>query len=344
MSRLAFTFRLLFAQPRIAGRERLGVLVALVLLGVLLIVPEWISEYRAAQLRDALLLSVVALSLDYLWGRSHTLVLGHALFFGIGAYGMAVATTKLGWPTGAGLALGVAAAGAVAACSGYFLLFAGVRLHFFAVLTMAMSLIATQIAVSWSSVTGGDVGILGIPPIAFDLAGLSYSSAEGLQSYYGALVVAFTALLLFWLACRGPYGKILEAIGSNETRASTLGFNTSLHLLIAFTVSSAVAALAGALFASASGVVAPDLLGPIVSTEILIWVAIGGRGTFIGPLIATLLVTQVSHAVSSYSTSLWPLILGALFLLVVFALPDGLASLVRKAQETAARLRRNPAQ
>lgn len=330
MARLGNACRLLFAQPRLADRERLGIAVALVLLFVLVAVPMASSEYRTAQLRDALLLAVLALSLDYLWGRSHTLVLGHALFFGIGAYGMAVATTKLGWSSGAGILLGIAASMVVAVASGYFLLFAGVRLHFFAVLTMAMSLIATQIAVSWSSVTGGDVGILGIPPIEFSLGALAYSSAEGAQGYYGALVVAFGVLVVLWLACRGPYGKVLEAIGSNETRARTLGFNTSLHLLVAFTVSSGLAALAGSLFAASAGVVAPDLLGPIVSTEVLVWVAIGGRGTLVGPLIATLLVTQVSHAVSSYSTSLWPLILGALFLLIVFGLPDGLASLTRR--------------
>ena len=85
--------------------------------------------------------------------------------------------------------------------------------------------------------------------------------------------------------------------------------------------------------------VAPDLLGVIVSTEVLIWVAIGGRGSLIGPVIATLIVTQASHGISSFSTSLWPLILGALFLLVVFALPDGLASLLRKVPDFLSRRR-----
>lgn len=330
MARIAFAFRLLFAQPRLGARERLGVLVALAALALLTLYPAIGSEYRVGQLRDGLLLAIFALSLDYLWGRAHTLVLGHALFFGVGAYGMAIATTKLGWSTAGGLGLGMLVASVLAAAAGYFLLFAGVRLHFFAVLTMAMSLIATQVAVSWSAVTGGDVGILGVPPIEFSLLGLTYSGGNGTASYYGALVAVFAVMLLLWLACRGPYGRILEAVGTNENRARTLGYNTALHLLIAFTVSAAVAALAGALFASASGVVAPDLLGVLVSTEVMVWVAIGGRGTLIGPVLATLLVTQVSHAVSSFSTSLWPLILGVLFLLVVFGLPNGLASLVRK--------------
>jgi len=339
MSRLFTACRLLFAQPRLGGREKLGVLVALVTLALLIVTPFAASEYRLAQLRDALLLALLAISLDYLWGRAHTLVLGHALFFGLGAYGMAIATMKLGLSTGAGIVLGIALASALATISGYFLLFAGVRLHFFAVMTMAMSLIANQVAVSWSSVTGGDVGILGIPPIEFTLLGLRYSTAGDLESYYGALAVATMVLAVMWAACRGPYGKILEAVGTNENRARSLGFNTSLHLLLAFALAAALAALAGALFASASGVVAPDLLGVIVSTEVLIWVAIGGRGSLIGPVIATLIVTQASHSISSFSTSLWPLILGALFLLVVFALPDGLASLLRKVPEFLARRR-----
>lgn len=182
MSRLVTACRLLFAQPRLGGRERLGVLVALATLALLIAAPFAASEYRLAQLRDALLLAMLAISLDYLWGRAHTLVLGHALFFGLGAYGMAIATMKLGLSTGAGIVLGIVLASALATVSGYFLLFAGVRLHFFAVMTMAMSLIANQVAVSWSSVTGGDVGILGIPPIEFSFLGIHYSAADGLPS------------------------------------------------------------------------------------------------------------------------------------------------------------------
>ncbi|HKU97916.1 MAG TPA: branched-chain amino acid ABC transporter permease [Vineibacter sp.] len=323
--------RLLFAQGPLTPQERLAVTIALAALAVLLCAPAVGSAYTISQLRDALLLALFALSLDYLWGRAHTLVLGQALFFGVGAYAMAIATTKLGWSTGAGIGLGIAVAVALAISSGYFLLFAGVRLHFFAILTMAMSLIAYQVIVSWSSVTGGDVGILGIPPITIDLFGIVYSTADETAAYYGALAVTSLMLLALWLACRGPYGHVLDAIGTNEMRARTLGYNTSLHLLIAFAVAAAIAALAGALYAAASGVVAPDLLGVLPSTEVMVWVAIGGRGTLIGPLLATLLVTQFGHAVSSYSTSLWPLVLGSLFVLVVFAIPDGLAALVRTA-------------
>jgi len=339
MGRMLAASRLLFAQGPLGPTERLGVLVALAALAVLVLYPAIGSAYRIAQLRDALLLALFALSLDFLWGRAHTLVLGQALFFGVGAYALAIATTRLGWSSGAGIALGIAVSTALAAGSGYFLLFAGVRLHFFAILSMAMSLIAYQLVVSWSSVTGGDIGILGIPPITVSLLGLSYSAAGEAAGYYGALAVTFLALVALWLICRGPYGHVLDAIGTNENRARTLGFNTALHLLIAFAVAAAIAALAGALYASASGVVAPDLLGMLLSTEVMVWVAIGGRGTLIGPLLATILVTQVGNTVSSYSTSLWPLILGALFVLVVFAIPDGLAALVRAAWQ---RMRGHP--
>jgi ABC-type branched-subunit amino acid transport system permease subunit len=333
MARLVLACRLLFTQPKIVGRERIGVLVGVAAFALLMLVPAVGSDYHLAQLRDAFLLAIFALSLDYLWGRTHMLVLGHALFFGLGAYGMAIATTRLGWPAGGGFLLGIALAASVAAASGYFLIYAGVRLHFFAVLTMAMSLIAVQIVVSWSSVTGGDVGILGVPPIEFSVFGLRYSGGNGIASYYGALLLAFFVLLVLWLVCRGPYGLILEAIGSNENRARTLGFNTARHLLIAFTVAAALAAFAGALFATTAGVVAPDLLGMLTSTEVIIWVAIGGRGTFIGPLLATLLVHQTSQAISSLSTSLWPLFLGTLFLLIVFALPNGLTSILWRRKE-----------
>lgn len=327
MVRLGMRLSLLFRQPGLNGREMRTALLVAAGIGAFAIVPGLIGPYALSTLRDALILSVLALSLDYLWGKAHVLSLGHAAFFGLGAYGMAIATTKLAWGSAAGFALGIGTASAVALMVGYFLIFAGVRLHFFAIITMALSLIAGQIAVSWSSVTGGDVGILGVPGLRFGLADVVLDFSSPLSTYYVALAVASVTLLGLWIACRANYGKVLAALGMNEFRARTLGHNTSLHLLVVFVLAAALAALAGALFAAANSVVAPDLFSAVLSIEIIVWVAIGGRGTLVGPVVATFLVTRLQLEISSVSTSLWPLVLGTIFVLQVVFLPDGLPAL-----------------
>lgn len=319
MNAFLFRCRLLFAQPALTRGERQALVLAAVLTAMLLAWPQVASGYGLTRMRDALILALFALSLDFLWGRAHLLILGHGLSFGIGAYALAIATTLLGWGILAGILLGIAVAGLVAAALGYFLLYGGVRLHFFAIMSMAALMIAAQIATSWSSVTGGDVGILGIP---------GWGSPA--VTYYGALAVLLAALAGVWALVRGPYGLVLAAIGMNEGRAKALGHDSARHLVLAYAGGAALAGLAGGMFATTSGVIAPDVFAPILSTEVLVLVAIGGRGSLIGPVIAAVLIHHVSLTVSSYSTSLWPLMLGGLFLVLVFALPDGIGGLLRR--------------
>jgi ABC-type branched-subunit amino acid transport system permease subunit len=309
-----------------AGDRRLIVVVAvgLVALGLL---PPMLGEYGLSTMRDALIMSLFALSLDFLWGRAHILCLGHAVFFGLGAYGMAIGTIKFMLGALTGLLVGIGAAAMLAAVVGYFLIYSGVRLHFFAIVTMALSLIVGQLAVSWSSFTGGDIGILGVPNLNFFGGKFDLSGPYG--SYYLALGLVASCLLLLWLAGRSNYGKVLAALGMNELRANSLGHDTSFYLLAVFVVTAALAGLSGGLFAAVNQVVAPDLFSVVLSTEAIAWVAVGGRGTLIGPVVATLLISRLQLELSSWTSSLWPILIGTLFILQVVFLPDGLASLRR---------------
>lgn len=291
------------------------------------VVPFVSSSYAAMATRDALLLAMFALSYDLLWGKSGTLTLGHAVFFGLGAYGLAVFTTKLGWSPGFALLAAIGLAAAIAAAFGYFLLFAGVRLHFFAVMTIALLLIARQLSTSWQSVTGGDVGIMGIPSLELPWFGGSVRLDNDLATYFTALAAVIAATLVVWLITRGTYGKVLAAISMNEFRARHCGFRTSGHLLSVFIGSAALAGLAGGLYATMAGVVAPDLFSILLSTEVILWVAIGGRGTLLGPVVAAVLITRIQQEVSSYHAELWPLILGTAFLVFVITLPNGFMGL-----------------
>jgi len=137
-------------------------------------------------------------------------------------------------------------------------------------------------------------------------------------------VVLLGAIALTWFVCRSHYGKVLDAIATNEWRAKACGYHTSFHLLSVFVVSAVLAAIAGGLMASCSGVVAPDVFSPLLATEVILWVAIGGRGRTGGPVIAAVVLTLLKQTIASYSTDGWPLILGGLFLVCVLFMPNGL--------------------
>ena len=125
--------------------------------------------------------------------------------------------------------------------------------------------------------------------------------------------------------------RILKAIEDNEMRARALGHHTSLYMLVNFTISGALAGFAGALYVSSSGYIAPDSVGLLLSAETIIWVAVGGRGTLLGPFIGAFVVLRAQQEISSLHPSLWPLILGLAFVAIVFLIPDSLPATFRKA-------------
>ena len=327
------------AAPR-TGRSRLPVAMIVLVVALVCAAPLIVGAYAASLLRDAMLFSLLALALDYLWGKTGVLSFGHATFFGAGAYGAAIVSTKFGLDpvvgSWLGLAAGIAVAISIALIVGYFLIFGGVRGSYFTIVTLALAVISEYVIVGWSEMTGGDAGLLGIPPLFFPSAdGMAPLSAEALYWFVVAVVCAVAALLSW--GCRGRYGSILKAIEDNELRAQALGHNTSLHLLLVFVGSAAIAALGGALYASAVGFVAKDVVGLVLSTQVIIWVAIGGRGTLIGPILATIFVLWLEQEVSSINVQFWPLFMGGLFILTVFVFPDGV---LRKVEQLVARARK----
>lgn len=297
---------------------------------VLASLPLWAGGYTIATLRDVMLFGLFALSLDYLWGKTGILSFGHAAFFGLGAYGMAIITLKLGLdPQNAsllGLAGGILLAMLVAGVVGYFLIFGGVRGSYLTIVTLALTVIAQQVAVGWSDVTGGDSGLIGVPPLSIDIAGFRYALIDPTHFYLFVLGLCTLALIILWRLYAGPYGKILTAIEDNEQRARTIGYNTSLHLLIVFVGSAGLAGLAGAVYATGTGFVAPDMIGLMLSTEVIMWVAVGGRGTLVGPFVGAFVVWWLQLRISSIDTKLWPMFIGLFFIAMVFVFPNGLLS------------------
>jgi branched-chain amino acid transport system permease protein len=309
--------------------DRAWLLIAASCAAIPLLYPLWTDPYSLSVLRDALIFGLFALSLDFLWGKAGVLSFGHAAFFGVGAYGTAVVARMIGGDSAGliGCFFGIALALGIALVVGYFLIFGGVRGPYLTIVTLALSLVAQHIVIGWASVTGGDAGLIGTPPPGIGFGEKSIVLADPVSQHYLVLAVSLAALLAIWAACRGQYGRVLAAIRGNELRAKTLGYNTSLHLLIVLMLSAGLAALAGGLYAMVSGFVAPDLIGLLLSTEVIVWVAVGGRGTLIGPFIGAFVVLRLQQEVSSFDPKLWPILIGGFFVGMVFLFPNGLLPL-----------------
>lgn len=302
------------------------------LLVLVLLYPAWTDPYSLTVLRDAMIFGLFAVSLDYMWGKSGVLSFGHAAFFGIGAYAMPIFGPMVPTANAAFIALlaGIGVAGIVAFVVGYFLIFGGVRGPYFTIVTLALCLVAQHIAVGWSEVTGGDAGLIGAPPFGVEIFGLSYLMLDPVAQYYLVAAIVTVTVGVLWLACRGHYGRVLAAIQDNEVRAKTLGYNTSGYLLSVFVISCMLAAVAGALYAVVSGYVAPDSVSLLLSTQVVVWVALGGRGTLLGPVIGAFLAIRLQQVVSSIDFRLWPMVVGGFFVAMVFLFPDGILPLVRR--------------
>jgi branched-chain amino acid transport system permease protein len=299
-------------------------------LGILILLlaayPFWAGPYQVGILRDALIFGILALSLDFLWGKAGILSFGQAAFFGLGAYAVAIFGPMIANENAllgsvlAGMALAAIVAGAV----GYFLLYGGVRGPYLTIVTLALSIVAQRIAIGWASVTGGDAGLLGAPPPGIVLGPFAASLVDPVAQYALVAVILIAALAGVWLWCRGRRGRVLAAIQNNELKLQSLGYDTAGLLLAVFVASAVLAALAGGLYASVSGFVAPDLVGLLFSTQVIVWVAAGGRGTLLGPIIGAIVVIRLQNEISSYSLSLWPIVIGAFFIALVFLFPEGL--------------------
>jgi urea transport system permease protein len=292
--------------------------------------PLWVGGYQLGILRDALIFAILALSLDFLWGKGGILSFGQGAFFGLGAYAVAILGPLNPGGNGflAGLAAGLALAAVIAAVVGYFLLYGGVRGPYLTIVTLALSLVAQRIATGWAEVTGGDAGLLGAPPPGLGYGTKSFSVTGATGQYFLVVGILLLALAGVWAWCSGRRGRILAAIQDNELKVRSLGHDTAGQLLTIFVMSATLAAIAGSLYASVSGFVAPDLVGLLLSTQVIVWVAAGGRGSLLGPIIATIIILRLQTEVSSISYTLWPIVLGAFFIALVFLFPDGLLPFV----------------
>jgi branched-chain amino acid transport system permease protein len=284
-------------------------------------------------LTRALLLAVLAVTVDLLWGYTGILTFGHATYFGIGAYVCALMFGHFGlagpWPLVA-LVLAIGGSMLVAAIVSWLSFYHGASPLYASIVSLALPIVAVQIIFAGGNFTGSSSGLSGFETYDWEIE--SWFVLAGLL-----LTVVLIGARLF---VGSDYGRILVAIRENEDRCSYLGIPVS-RLKIGLTVACAgVAAVAGFIYAAFSNVVAPELAGFLLGTELLIWVALGGRGTLLGPALGTVTIDVTSSYLSGSLPYLWKLLVGIAFVAVIILLPQGLA---RIAQDLAQKVRRRPA-
>ncbi|MFP3612547.1 branched-chain amino acid ABC transporter ATP-binding protein/permease [Paraburkholderia sp. SIMBA_050] len=294
-------------------------------IGVLLMAagPWLFGSYLLNVLIQAFFFSIVAVTVDILWGYTGYLTFGQSAFFGLGAYAAGLVFTHGGFSAGyVALALGaaVAVSAGVAGLLGWLSFYRGASPFFATVMSLVLPIVLSQLLLSGGEWTGSSSGLTGYP--TFDLS---------LKAWYWIAGAALAVVaLLAWLFVRSDGGRVLAAIRDNESRCSYLGINTSRVKIVLLVATAAVAGLAGFGYGSFSGVVAPELTGFVLGTQLIIWVALGGRGTLWGPVIGALLINVGTAYLSGFMPFAWQLILGAAFVAVIVLLPQGLMPLLLK--------------
>lgn len=279
--------------------------------------PLVLDTYSVSVLIRSFLYGVIAVTVDILWGYTGILSFGQSVFFGIGAYALGLASTHLDFTSP--IALGAFVAGPVVAAAAALLvawLGFGPRVSplYISVITLVQAVIFVQLIYTGGDYTGSSSGLSGFD--TFDV---------GMESWFriaGAGLVIITALA--WVFMRSDVGRLLIAIRENEQRCSYCGIGTARVKTLLLVSSAIVTAFAGFAYAAFNDVVAPDLGNFQFGTELLIWVALGGRGTLIGPVIAAVLIDFVSAYLSGSLPFVWQLFIGLLFIVVIVLMPQGL--------------------
>lgn len=292
--------------------------------------PSILSEFWIGLLPRFIVLAILAISLDLLWGHTGLLSFGHGAFLALGAYATALMLKHHG-PAGPGLSyvaigLAVLVPVVVALLLGYFMFYGRVSGVFFGIITLSLTSVFQLLAVSSYSLTGGQNGVSGVPPMALGIPGVwttEIGIANDRGNYYTALVGLFVVFLVARYITNGPAGRTMRALATDERRTLSLGYNVPLVKTIVFATSAGMAGFAGALY-SPLRLVNPELFSITFSLMAIIFVAVGGRGRIVGAVAGAMFVNVAQEKLASNSPEHWLFFLGLGFVAIVVFLPMGI--------------------
>ena len=314
------------------------------ILAVVIILPLFLlSDFRLSILSKFVVFSVVAISVNLLWGYTGILSLGHGVYFALGGYAMAmymklqaqplpdfmewsgIETLPLFWKPFQyfpfALAMTVILPVSLALLVGVPLFKSGTKGVYFTIISQAITLIVSILFVGQQGFTGGSNGITGFKS-AFGYAIGSPTLIKILYVISVLLVIVIYFVSKFMLKTHG--GVIIQAIRDRETRLRFLGYRTDSFKILTLATSAAMCGIAGALFVPIVGIISPSLMSILMSTEFVIWVAIGGRGTLLGPIIGALIINYAKTTFSESLPEYWWYFYGFLFIAATLIVPKGI--------------------
>ncbi|MEG4496298.1 urea ABC transporter permease subunit UrtC [Microcoleus sp. F10-C6] len=314
----------------------------------ILLIPGILPDVRLNQLGRFLALAIAALGIDLIWGYTGLLSLGHGVFFAIGGYALAMhlklqipptassqlpefmnlyGVTELPWfwqpfysfPFSA-LAV-VLIPAILGALLGYLVFRNRIRGVYFSILTQAATIVFFNFFNGQQKLINGTNGLTDFKT----LFGATVNDRDTQYIFYilTILFLAATYALCRWLTS-GRFGRLLVAIRDDEIRLRFSGYNPTGYKVLVFAISAGLAGIAGALFTVQTGIISPKAMDIAFSIEMVIWVAVGGRATLSGAILGALLVNFGKSFLSEQFPEVWLFFQGALFLIVVTVLPDGL--------------------
>ncbi len=336
---------------QIKQRERrnrlieIAVIIASVII-LAVILPSIIPAFRLRLIGRFLSLAIVALGIDLIWGYTGLLSLGHGIFFALGGYALAMnlklqttggelpdfftlyGVKQLPWvwqPFNSfpfTIVALILIPGIVAGLIGYLVFRNRIKGVYFSILTQAALLVFFNFFNGQQKIINGTNGLKTDTEKIFDIL----VSSPGVQRTF--YIITVICLVLIYLLCRwltsGRFGRLLKAIRDDETRVRFSGYDPTGYKVLVFAISGAIAGIAGALYTVQTGIITPSIMQVAFSIEMVIWVAVGGRGTLVGAIIGTLLVRLAQTFLSESFPQIWLFFQGALFLIVVTVLPDGI--------------------
>ena len=296
---------------------------------LLLFAPFWmnaIGGYTELATR-IVVMGLAAMSLNFLLGFTGVLSFGHAAYFGLGAYGTAMAIKYWGVGSIPAIGLGVVVATIAAMIIGALII--KLRGVYFAMVTIAFGQVFYFIAFRWNAVTGGDDGLTGWRrlPINFGFAELDIVQNDR-AFYYFALAIFAACVAAMAVLLNSPFGRSLIAIRENERRARFLGVPIEFHVWLSFVISCLFVSAAGGLYALLNNFIDPRALRVDLSGNLVIMAVLGGMRSFWGPLIGAAIFVALQDYVSS-QTQNWMSVIGLVFVLVVRFFPRGVLGMLR---------------
>jgi urea transport system permease protein len=329
-----------------------------------LFLPGWYyahDKYMLPEFTRYMALALFAMSVDLVWGYTGLLSLGQGLYFGLGAYAVAyslklqaaaiennkpmvaapdmalpdfMSWTRLGevpvWirpliDLRVAIPLAIIVPTVLATLFGYITFRRRIKGVFFSLVTQALLLAVFTVVYNQQPYTGGVVGMNNLAKL--QLFGHKF---VGLSMYLLTTAVTVICFLGCAALIGSKFGKILTAIRDSEYRVLALGYNTAMYKTFVFALAGGLAGLAGALYVSSLGTAGPDRFGISFSIEIIVFVAVGGRGTLVGAILGALLVSWANTYINDAAKDKWPFVLGGLFILVTVFLPEGIVGGIKK--------------